>query len=258
MPMLNNAPAQIYHQLAGEGECALLLTHGYASSSDMWGAQVEALQTDCRVLTWDMRGHARTDCLEEQQYFNHDHALDDMIKLLDLYDIERAVIGGHSLGGYLSLLFYLRYPERTQGLLLECTGPGYRSDSGRSKWNQFAQRQADKYAKHGLLGLPADAVEIPRDLHRSSKGLSLAAQGILAQQDSAVIDSLSSIKVPTLIVTGELDDAYHAGGEYMNQKISNSRHIQIKGAGHAPNIDEPEAFNRHLLDFFNVNNWSNN
>jgi pimeloyl-ACP methyl ester carboxylesterase len=72
---------------------------------------------------------------------------------------------------------------------------------------------------------------------------------MLAQVDSRVIDVLPSIGVPTLIIIGEKDEPFMAGSQYMANKIPNARLEVIADAGHASNIDQPEAFNRVLLEF---------
>ena len=76
-----------------------------------------------------------------------------------------------------------------------------------------------------------------------------AARGMLAQEDAAIIDSLPAIGVPTLIILGDRDTAFVAPCEYMAKKIPGARLEIIKDAGHSSNLDQPEAFNRVLLDF---------
>lgn len=88
-----------------------------------------------------------------------------------------------------------------------------------------------------------------RDEHRSAQSLAHAARGMLAQRDSHVIDLLPSISVPTLIVVGNQDEPFIAPCEYMAKKIPGARLEVIHGAGHASNLDRPEAFNHVLLDF---------
>ena len=85
--------------------------------------------------------------------------------------------------------------------------------------------------------------------HRSVQGLAHAARGMLTQTDSAVIDALPLIRVPTLIVVGERDAAFLAPGEYMAKKIPGARLEVIPGAGHASNLDRPDVFSRVLRDF---------
>jgi pimeloyl-ACP methyl ester carboxylesterase len=88
--------------------------------------------------------------------------------------------------------------------------------------------------------------------HRSARGLALAARGILAQRDSQVIDSLSAIRVPALVLWGERDEAFVKPGEYMAAKIPGARRVVLPRAGHAANLDEPEAFNESVAEFLDA------
>ena len=85
--------------------------------------------------------------------------------------------------------------------------------------------------------------------HKSAAGLAHSARGMLAQVDSRVIDHLPEIDVPTLVIVGERDEPYHDASRYMQSKIPGARLEVIPDAGHAANIDQPEAFNRVVLEF---------
>jgi pimeloyl-ACP methyl ester carboxylesterase len=85
--------------------------------------------------------------------------------------------------------------------------------------------------------------------HRSAKGLAAAARGILTQKDARVIESLPSIGVPTLVLWGERDEAFAKPGEYMAAKIPGAKKVVLAGAGHAANLDQPEAFNAAVGEF---------
>ena len=85
--------------------------------------------------------------------------------------------------------------------------------------------------------------------HRSAQWLAHAARGMLAQDGPRVIDSLPSIRVPTLIIVGDQDEPFLAPSRYMAGKIPGARLEIIKGAGHSSNLDQPEAFDRVLGDF---------
>ena len=86
-------------------------------------------------------------------------------------------------------------------------------------------------------------------MHRSAQGLAHAARGMLAQEGSQVIDGLTTLRMPTLIVVGDQDQPFLAPSEYMAKKIPGARLEVIAGAGHSSNLDQPEAFNRVLRDF---------
>src|SRR3989442_7398768 len=121
---------------SGSG-AAVFLTHGYAATGRMWEPQRKALNdAGYRLITWDMRGHGGTDSPEDPAQYSEALTVQDMTGLLDLFGVERAVVGGLSLGGYMSLAFYLAHPERVRALALCDTGPGYRNPEGRAVWNR--------------------------------------------------------------------------------------------------------------------------
>jgi pimeloyl-ACP methyl ester carboxylesterase len=249
MPTERLNGVDIYFEDQGSGY-PVLMTHGYGSTSAMWRPQVEPLTKRYRLITWDMRGHGETDSPEEQSAYSEAHTVEDMAALLRRLGVEQAVIGGLSLGGYMSLGFNLAHPEMVRALILCDTGPGYRNPQAREGWNETAYRRAERFEERGLEALGASPeVEAARRQHRSAAGLAKAARGMLAQFDSRVIESLDKISVPTLIIVGENDTPFLAGTDYMANKIPNARKVVIPNAGHAANIDQPEAFNQAVLEF---------
>jgi pimeloyl-ACP methyl ester carboxylesterase len=163
-----------------------------------------------------------------------------MSALLDLVRAPSAVIGGLSLGGYMSLAFHRVQPERTRALLIIDTGPGYRSTEARETWNRSALKTAARFETRGLEA---------QTEHRDASGLALAARGLLRQRDAKVIDSLPAINVPSLIMVGADDEAFLAPANYMAAKIPGAKLATIPDAGHFANLDNPAAFNAALLAF---------
>ena len=163
----------IHHEVTGSGP-AVLLTHGFGrrrtcspapsptcppttpSSSGTCAGTGAATRRPIRPPTrWPRRSTA-------------------MLAILDDVGVERAVLLGHSLGGYLSLELAIAHPERTAALVLVDTGPGYRNDAGRAGWNEMAERYARDLDERGLDGLPGSD-ELTAGVHRSAAGLALAA-----------------------------------------------------------------------------------
>jgi pimeloyl-ACP methyl ester carboxylesterase len=173
-----------------------------------------------------------------------------MRALLTHLGVERAVIGGLSLGGYVSLGFALEHPAMTRALVICDSGPGYRNAEAREAWNARARERAAALEARGLeaLGRSREVAESAR-LHRSAQGLAHAARGMLAQEGSRVIDGLAGIAVPTLVIVGDQDQPFLAPCEYMAKKIPGARLEVIRGAGHSSNLDQQETFNRILRDF---------
>ena len=80
-------------------------------------------------------------------------------------------------------------------------------------------------------------------MHEHPEGLPRAARGVIARKDAHVITSLDSITVPTLVIVGAEDADFLAGADYMQRHIPDSHKVVIDNAGHAANMDQPEAFN---------------
>lgn len=250
MPLLNREGTRIYYEMHGQGP-VLLLTHGFSATGDMWQGQIEAFSKNYTLILWDMRGHGRSDYPEDPRAYSEPLTLGDMAALLDQAGARQAIVGGLSLGGYMSLAFYRFYPERVRALLIIDTGPGFRKDEAREAWNQKALMAAERYEKEGLTSLQGASRERSTARHRSAEGLARAARGLLTQRDAGVMETLPIIKVPALIVAGGDDAPYLPATDYMAKKIPGARKVIIPQAGHAVNIDQPEAFNETVLHFLN-------
>jgi len=247
MPYLNRDGVNIYYEERGSGP-AVLLSHGYSASARMWKGQMDALSDRYHVIAWDMRGHDRSDSPENPALYSHETTVADMAAILDACGAQRAVIGGLSLGGYMSLAFNLAHPERVAALMLFDTGPGYKKDAPREEWNKMAGSMASALERKGLEAMGSGA-EVMLSHHRSAQGLAHAARGMLAQSNGRVIESMPSIKVPTLVLAGAKDVQFLAATAYMAAKIPGAEKVILEGAGHAANIDQPEAFNAAVRKF---------
>lgn len=238
---------KIYFEDHGSGG-AILLTHGYSATCKMWSGQIGPLSEKYRVISWDMRGHGQSDSPSERDLYSEAHSIDDMAAILDECGVATAVIAGLSLGGYMSLAFNLKYPQRVTGLMLFDTGPGYKNDQARESWNEMARKRADVIDAKGLASL-GNSDEVRISSHRSAAGLANAARGMLTQVDDRIIRSLPEITVPTLVLVGENDKQFLGATDYMALKIPDAVKEIIPGAGHAANINQPELFNSAVLNF---------
>lgn len=248
MPHVQRDGVKIYYEVSGDGP-AVMLSHGYSSTTHMWTDQVVALAPRYRIITWDMRGHGRSDSPEAQDAYSEEATVEDMAEVLRACGVGRAVVGGLSLGGYMALAFHLTHPEMVRALMLFDTGPGYRNDTARDQWNASAVARAERFEQQGDAAL-RDRGEVRAAAHiHGVAGLAKSARGMLTQKDARVIGSLPEVRVPTLLVVGANDQPFLAGTDYMEAKIPNSMKVVIPDAGHAANIDQPEAFNAAVEDF---------
>ena len=241
MPTLDRDRVKIHYEVHGDGP-PLILTHGYSSTSAMWREQIDPLSKHHKLILWDMRGHGRSDYPDDPLAYSEALTVADIAALLDAVGAKRAIVGGLSLGGYMSLAFYRAHPERVRALLIIDTGPGFKKDDAREIWNRRALDTADRLDREGLNMLKSGSRERSTVQHRDARGLALAARGMLTQRDARVIELLPEIKVPSLIVVGADDTPFLAASDYMAAKIPGARKVVIPQAGHAVNIDQPQAF----------------
>ena len=253
MPKIERSGVNIYYEVHGskihDDGPPLILTHGYSSTSAMWEGQVEALSKHHKLILWDMRGHGQSDYPDDPACYSEALTVGDIAALLDVVGAKKAIVGGLSLGGYMSLAFYRAHPERVSALLIIDTGPGFKKDDARAAWNKRALDTADRFDREGLEVLKSASRERSTVSHRDAKGLALAARGMLTQRDARVIEVLPEIKVPSLIVVGAEDTPFLAASDYMAAKIPRAQKAVIPAAGHAVNIDQPQAFIAAVVPF---------
>jgi len=248
MPKIDRNGVKIHYEVYGDGP-ALILTHGYSSTSAMWEGQIEALSKQYKLVLWDMRGHGKSDYPADPNAYSEALTIGDIAALLDQIGTRRAIVGGLSLGGYMSLAFYRTHPERVAALLIIDTGPGFKKDEARTAWNKRAHETAERFERDGLSVLKSLSRERSSVTHRDARGLALAARGMLTQRDASVMEVLPEIAVPSLIVVGADDTPFLAASDYMAAKIPGAKKVVIPSAGHAVNIDQPQAFIDAVLPF---------
>jgi pimeloyl-ACP methyl ester carboxylesterase len=247
MAKLDRDGVKIHYEVHGKGP-TILLSHGYSSTSRMWDGQVAALKDRYQVIVWDMRGHGESDYPKDPALYSEGLTIGDMRALLDVVGADKAIVGGLSLGGYMSLAFHASHPGRVRALMLFDTGPGFKKDEARAKWNETANKRAADFDARGLAALnSSDEVKLVR--HRDAKGLAGAARGMLAQKTDRVIQSLDKIAVPTLVLVGANDTNFLAATDYMAAKIKGATKVVIPDAGHAANLHQPAHFNQAVEAF---------
>lgn len=247
MAKLDRDGVKIHYEILGKGP-TILLSHGYSSTCRMWDGQVAALKDRYQVIVWDMRGHGESDYPTDQSRYSEALTVGDMLALLDKAGAKKAIIAGLSLGGYMSLAFHASHPDRVRALMLFDTGPGFKKDEARSKWNETAHKRAETLDAKGLAALnSSDEVKLTK--HRDATGLARAARGMLAQQNDRVIQSLDTVAVPTLVLVGANDTNFLAATDYMAAKIKGSTKVVIPDAGHAANLHQPARFNQAVEAF---------
>ena len=259
MPKTRVNNIDIAYDDAGSGPAVVLL-HGYPFNRSMWAEQTATLIDRFRVVALDLRGHGDSESSTGASTMKL--LAEDVAALMDELKIERAVVGGLSMGGYVTLAFHQLFPERVEKLLLADT----RAQADTEEAKATRAEQAQKILAEGMAGivdamLPKllspetvskrpEVVKRVRDmmLHTSPEGAAAALRGMAEREDQT--ERLSQIKVPTLIVVGREDPITPlADSEKMHQRIAGSQLVVIENASHVSNIEQPEPFNRALTEF---------
>ena len=245
---------ELHTQLDGpEDAPAVVLSNSLGVDLSMWDAQVGPLSERFRVLRYDTRGHGRSD-VPDGPYAMTDLAA-DVLDLLDAEGIERASIVGVSLGGMTAMRLALDAPERLDRIALCQTTAGFR-DPGRQGIVDAVRAQGMDAVVDATLErwftpeAPADLVARFRALLEACppEGYAACSEAILGHD---VIDQLGEIEVPTLVVSGDddLSTPLEPHGRTLADGIPRARLEVIEHARHIANAEQPDAFNRVLLDF---------
>ena len=254
---------QIAYDDVGEGP-AVVLVHGYPFNRSLWSPQVAAFQTRNRVITPDLRGFGESELTGTVASMSS--MAQDVAALLDHLGVAAAVICGLSMGGYVTLAFYRAFQPRVRGLILADTRPQADSDEARrvreEQARQILEEGMNKTAETMLPKLlhPDTATKRPevathvRDmiLGTNPAGAASALHGMAIRDEQTKL--LSSIDIPTLILVGEKDAITPvADSENMQRQIGGSRLVIIEQAGHLSNLEQPDRFNREVIDFLTAN-----
>lgn len=232
----------IWSEARGDGEQTIVLSHGWGATAHMWEPQLDELATRARVVTWDLRGHGRSPSPDDPSAYSLAVAVADLEALVDE---RKVVLVGHSFGGQLSMAFTMHRPDLVEGLGLLSTGPGYRNAEAMAGWNEGIERQARALEKQGMDALPAGE-EMHGGLHTSARALAHAIRGFVTQRDSRIIEGLTSIDVPSLVLVGAKDRGFLNGADYLAAKIPQAVKVVVPDAGHAVNRHQPHVVNEAL------------
>jgi pimeloyl-ACP methyl ester carboxylesterase len=252
---------------SGTGEPFLLL-HAFPLTADMWRPQLAAAPPRWRLIAPDLRGLGASsrlvhdDAASERPARHVDDHAGDAIRLLDTLGIERALVGGLSMGGYVVLALLRLAPERVRGILLADTRPEADSDEARANRHRMLATLAaggpaavaDAMIPR-LLGATTRRLQpsVEQEVRRligtnSSEGIADAIGCLMTRPDSTPL--LGNVRVPTQLIVGREDEitavAVH---EEMQRAIPDAALTVIEGAGHLSNLEAPDVFSRTLSRF---------
>ena len=257
---------RLYYEEAGGGT-PLIFIHEFAGDHRSWEPQMRFFARTFRCIAYDARGFPPSDVPEDGARYSQAHARDDVVAVLDHLKIDRAHVVGLSMGGFAALHVGIAYPKRARSLVIAGCGYGAEPDK-KAKFQAECAAAAASFeadwagaAKKYALGPtrvqfqnkdPRGWAEFAQQLlEHSPKGQALTMRGVQMQRPSLyeLVEDMKKIDLPTLIVTGDEDDPCLEPGLLMKRSIRAAGLAVLPWSGHTINIEEPEAFNRAVLEF---------
>lgn len=250
---------EMHYQVAGAGT-PLVLIHGYPLDGTMWQPQVAGLSHRARLIVPDLRGCGRSQATEPP--YTMDSYADDLRALLDHLGVQRAILAGLSMGGYIAFAFYRQYPQRVQALALLDT----RAQADTPEGREGRMRAAETARKEGAAAIAKGLLPrllSPKTLERQPALVEQVGQMMERQPVNGIVGALmamaeradstgtlAQITCPTLIIVGA-DDALTPpeAARQMHTAIRGSRLEIIPDAGHLSNMEQPELVNQVLADW---------
>jgi 3-oxoadipate enol-lactonase len=241
---------------------AYVLLHAFPIGANLWEPQMRSIPAGWRLITPDLRGFGGSSELDSLSALSVADYADDIVDLLEELHIERAVIGGCSMGGYAALALYQNAPEVFDGLVLANTRAG--ADSPEARANR--RNMLALVDREGPSGVARDMM--PKLLGKTTQEANPAAEAtirrLIKQQSPIAIrgaihrmmhrpDStplLAQVSVPTLVITGEEDEMIPVEeSRRMATAVPGAKLVIIPAAGHLANVEQPDAFNNALNAF---------
>ena len=260
---LDVAGRRLRYLYAGSG-WPLILLHAFPLSADLWRPQLDRITRGWKCFAPDLRGFGRGSLPPTS--LTLDDMAADVSAFMDALEIDRAVIGGLSMGGYVTMALYRLAPERFTGMVLANTKASLDTPEGRAAREQMIELVRSKGASAvadqmlpKLLGATSRRARsylepLVRRLieSNSAEGIEAAIHAIKDRPDS--LTTLERTAVPALIITSEEDVIIPASeSEAMHHVMPRSQLVVLTAAGHLSNLEVPDDFSEALGNFLTAN-----
>jgi 3-oxoadipate enol-lactonase len=247
----------------GKGEIPIIFMHGFPFDKTSWELQLEFLKFCYRLIAFDIRGFGQSP--DDHTPLSMDLWSEDLIAFMDHKGIDKAIICGLSMGGYIALRAQKRFPERFEAIILcdtQCEADTEEVRENRFKTiekikadgvSDFYESFLKKAFSKSSLSNKTEVVEQLRTvLYANSQHALISGLVALAEREESC-STLENIKIPTLIICGKEDEITPvAKSEYMHSAIKGSILKVIENAGHVSNLEQPHKFAQHLSDFLDI------
>ena len=255
---------ELYYESTGEG-FPLVLAHEFAGDFRSWEPQVRYFSRNYRVITYNARGYPPSDVPADEDAYSQEMAVEDLRGLLEHLGIDKAHIGGLSMGGSLALNFGLTHPQMAKSLIIAAAGSG---STNVDAWRDNVFESSRAMEEHGMAAMtdysrgearvqlrrkdPRGYEEFSTQFHsHSGLGSALTFRGVQGKRPPvfALEEQMRALTIPTLIMLGDEDDPCVEPSIFMKRCIPTSGLVMFPQAGHAINLEDPDLFNRSVQNF---------
>ncbi|OGW06341.1 MAG: hypothetical protein A2W77_04380 [Nitrospinae bacterium RIFCSPLOWO2_12_39_16] len=258
----------LHYRIAGKGK-PIIFIHGWAMNSHVWKYQMDELLKDFQIIAVDLRGHGESECGIRNAEYGFNIFVQDLKELINFLGIEKFTLAGWSMSSFIIARYYFKYPKDVEKLIFIGGTPKFLSENDYphgqpmttvKRLEQNLKRDYKNYLKEFCEKLFISGEKIEENRLSKIKRLmfnedfppppyiSLQTLNLLVKND--IRDNLKHIKVPTLIVHGDIDKICPVGaGKYMAKEIPDSKLVILEGVGHAPFLTQPEKINKEIKDF---------
>ncbi len=251
---------QLSYDDVGAGAIPIIFLHGYPFDKTMWQGQLDFLVTTNRVIAYDIRGFGKSK--DETASLSIDLFVADLQAFMDKLNIERAIICGLSMGGYIALNAVKKFPERFEALILcdtQCIADPI--EVKQKRYETIAKIEAEGvtnfnegfikgvFHKNSIANKKELVEQLSEVVYANSKHI--MKQGLTAiAERSETCSSLNEIKIPVLVICGREDSLTPVvQSEFMHKTINGSKLVIIDEAAHVSNLEQPQVFNKNLDAF---------
>lgn len=245
----------------------LVLLHGFTGSAANWQPHVAVFEKRFRAIAIDLLGHGGSDSPADPARYRMERCVEDLISVFDQLGLGRVNLLGYSMGGRVALHVAAAHPDRVRALVLESASPGLAAPAERAARMASDEALADFVEREGLeafvdrweqLPLFASQTRLPASvraelraqrMQNNRRGLANSLRGLGTAAQPPLWDRLSELRMPTLLIAGELDQKFAAIARSVAGALPNARLALVPDAGHTVHLEQPEIFDRLVLEF---------
>jgi len=238
----------------------VVFLHGFTGSTKTWNPIVEQFPETIRCIAVDLLGHGETDSPIEPSRYQIKEQFMDLHELFVSLHMTNFTLVGYSMGGRIALAFALEYPNMVNRLILESASPGLITHKEQQNRIIADEKLAKRIEIEGVESFIDFWQDIPlfqsqkklteskkqlirqERLQQSSVGLANSLKGIGTGQQPSYWASLDQLKMPVLLITGELDQKFNLIAQQMKNSLTNAEHVQVSAVGHAIHVENPVQF----------------